>query len=150
MRTGRCIGAFCIVPKITQANTIFSALQSGFGWFRSTDTIQGVDAEVRAVPITLTAKGLYPIGNFEPYAEAGFGYYFCHVELASSGIKFSDDDRVFGWHLGLGATYNINKNFFVGIEGRYLWAKPSFQIAGTKGDVTFDGLTITGNFGFRF
>src|ERR1035437_385544 len=33
----------------------------GIGWFKTTDTEAGFNTDIAVVPITLTAKGLYPI-----------------------------------------------------------------------------------------
>ncbi len=41
---------------------------------------------------------------------------------------------------------DLTNNVFIGAEGRYLWAKPSFG----GQDVKLDGFTVTGNLGFRF
>jgi hypothetical protein len=43
-------------------------------------------------------------------------------------------------------NFNVTPNVFLGAEGRYLWAKPSFG----GQDIKLDGFTVTGNLGFRF
>jgi hypothetical protein len=40
----------------------------------------------------------------------------------------------------------ITSIVFLGVEGRYLWAKPSFG----GQDVELNGFTATGNLGLRF
>jgi hypothetical protein len=43
-------------------------------------------------------------------------------------------------------NFNITQIVFLGVEGRYLWAKPSFS----GDDIKLDGFTVTGDLGFRF
>jgi len=43
-------------------------------------------------------------------------------------------------------NFNITQTTFIGAEGRYHWAKPSFG----GQDIKLDGFTVTGNPGFRF
>jgi outer membrane protein W len=56
----------------------------------------------------------------------------------------------FGGFLGAGANLNLDQNWFVGLEGKYLWTKPQFSFVGQNIDVAFDGWILTGNLGFRF
>ncbi len=114
------------------------ALELGVGAFRSKDSDQKVDT----VPILLTAKGSLPIGNLEPYAEAGVGWYF----VRTRGAGFDDDDSVAGYHVGLGLNVEVVEGIFLGVEGRHLWAKP--EILGR--DIKIDGYSATANLGFRF
>jgi opacity protein-like surface antigen len=51
-----------------------------------------------------------------------------------------------GLHVGVGANFNITDALFLGLEGRYLWAKPS--IGGQ--DIKLDGFTTMVSLGFRF
>lgn len=126
------------------------AAELGIGWFRTTDTIRGVDNEIRVVPVTVTLKVLSPMGNFEPYVAAGAGWYFCHAEFGHLRIQYSDDDNTGGVHVGVGANYDLTPYSFVGIEGKYLWANPELTIDGITADTAIDGLIVTANLGIRF
>ena len=117
------------------------------------------DFEIRAIPITLTAKGVLPLRNVDLFAAAGAGLYFVRAEVFATqqtvgSDSFDDDDIVFGFHGGLGAHFNVTQNIFIGMEGKYLWTRPEFE--GTilekrpEFDADLDGFTITTNIGYRF
>jgi len=114
-------------------------------------TTATVSADLTIIPVTLGLKGSLPMGTFEPFAVAGVGLYFCELEgdISVSGVgsaSASEDDTVFGFFLGAGANFNISPNVFLGLEGKYFWAKPSF--AGE--DMNIDGINLTANIGYRF
>lgn len=118
-----------------------------------TDPILGtasLDVDVTIIPITLGVKGFIPLGNFEPFATAGVGLYYSKAEVSASiagfGASASENDTAFGFYLGAGANFNVAPNILLGLEGKYFWAKPSFE----GEDVEIDGITLTANLGFRF
>lgn len=119
----------------------------------------GADLEIRAIPITLTVKGVLPLRNVDLFAAIGVGFYFVMAEVDVTTYpvgsdSFDDDDIVFGFHGGLGANFNVTENMFIGMEGKYLWARPEFDgtILGRRWefDADLDGFTITINIGYRF
>jgi len=104
----------------------------------------GEDFEVIAV--RLSGIGRMRYGNVEPYGLVGVGVHFVEDKISVAGGSTSEDDTNFGFHIGLGANVNLSPNFFLGIEGRYIIVQ-----TGTFGvDVNLDGLTLTGNLGYRF
>jgi opacity protein-like surface antigen len=140
------------------------AVEFGVGWTKP-DGSASVDVEISPgvfssisanvdltiIPITLGLKGALPMGNFEPYAMGGIGLYYAKAEVSGSvsGIgsaSISESDTAFGYYLGLGANFNLSKEVFVGLEGKYFWAKPNFE----GEDVKIDGINVTGNIGYRF
>ncbi len=127
------------------------AVEGGLGYFETkgpVPTTLGVaDEKVKVMPLTLSLKGQTFFQQFEPYIEAGIGVYFIDDELSIPGLASeSDDDAQVGFHLGLGANYNVTPQVFLGLEGKYLWVKMDTFGA----DVRLDGITLTGNLGFRF
>jgi len=138
----------------------------GFGYFQSSGSASassgGISAaasgDIYAIPVTLAVKAIYPIDKWEIYALGGMGAYFCNAKVnvsgTSGGFSFSGSQSSsatsFGGFLGAGADVNITENWFIGVEGKYLWTKPSFSFAGQSIDAKFDGWTVTGNVGFRF
>ena len=139
------------------------ALELGVGYFKTEATFQGTlpivgtfreEDEISVIPVTLSAKGIYPINSVELFGEVGLGLYFSEGEsnITSTGlgnIRIDDDDTAFGFHLGLGANFNITENIFLGLEGKYLWAGAEFEAYGIKLDADLDGFIVTGNLGFR-
>jgi opacity protein-like surface antigen len=68
-------------------------------------------------------------------------------EVSGSPSNFDGSTKgTFGLHAGGGLNFNITPTVFLGAEGRYIWAKPSFG----GQDIKLDGFTVTGNLGFRF
>ena len=135
------------------------ALEVGIDWFKTDSTVSAgttktkVDIETLSV-FLLSLKGFYPIGNFEPYLFGGVGYYSVQGDISikspvSSGSG-SDMVNALGWHLGLGANYNITPRIFVGAEAKYLWAEPELEMGSKVNQVNIDGLLTTANVGYRF
>ncbi|MBU1171407.1 MAG: porin family protein [Proteobacteria bacterium] len=94
-----------------------------------------------------TAKIFLPLLPIEPYAEFGIGSYFTKLDVEGNLGNFSGSSEVtYGLHAGAGVNLNITENVFLGIEGRYLWAKPSYG----GQDIKLDGFTTTADLGFRF
>lgn len=125
------------------------ALELGAGYFESkaSAVVPAGETKFKVVPITLTGKVLLPLGPVEPYGEFGIGGYITQTDLSGTVREAIDSTKtVFGLHAGAGLNFNITQNIFLGAEGRYLWAKPSW--GGT--DIKLDGFTVTGNLGFRF
>ncbi len=130
----------------------------GLGYFATSGTgsvdFNGVPGtatgDIYAIPLTLALKAIYPIEKWEIYAIGGLGAYFCNVKVSYSAGSPSNSSTAFGGFLGGGIDYNIDRNWFLGVEGTYLWAKPQFTINNVSGDVAMDGWTVTGNIGFRF
>ena len=146
------------------------AMEIGAGYFKSDTSLSGFDPlflgsfqeedEIKVIPLTVTGKGIYRTGNFELFGEFGLGVYFADFEgvLTTSTlgtIRLDDSDSVFGVILGIGATYNITTNAFLGIEAKYL-ATGDAEFKGIAmgipitvgGDL--NGIIVTANLGFRF
>ena len=125
------------------------AMELGAGYFESkaSPAVPPGETKFKVVPVTLTGKVLFPIGPIEPYGEFGIGGYITEADVSGTVGNFSGSTKsVFGLHAGAGVNFNITQTIFLGVEGRYLWAKPS--CGGT--DIKLDGFTVTGNLGFRF
>jgi opacity protein-like surface antigen len=119
------------------------AAELGVGYTKTSGSGDAEGVDLTIVPITLGLKGALPLGNIEPYAMAGVGAYYAKAE----GEGFSENDTTFGFFLGLGANFNLTTNIFLGVEGKYFWAKPSF---GDGGEAKIDGINLTANLGYRF
>ncbi len=125
------------------------ATELGVGYFESKGSPAALpgDTKLKVVPVTLTAKALLPTGPIEPYGEFGIGGYITKFDISGNLGNFGGSTKgVFGLHAGAGVNFNITQSTFIGAEGRYLWAKPSFG----GQDIKLDGFTVTGNLGFRF
>lgn len=111
----------------------------GIGYTKS-DGPAGRDVTI--MPVTAGVKGVLPMGNVEPFATLGVGMYYSEAE----GPGFSEDDTVFGFFAGAGVNFNFTGNMFLGVEGKYFFAEPSFG----SDDLEIDGINLTANLGFRF
>jgi opacity protein-like surface antigen len=127
----------------------FFAAELGVGYFESkaTPAVPAGETKFKVVPVTLTGKVLFPFGPIEPYGEFGIGGYITKVDVSGTIPNFSSSTKgVFGLHAGGGVNFNITPSVFLGAEGRYIWAKPSFG----GQDIKLDGFTVTADLGFRF
>lgn len=108
----------------------------------------------------VTLKGVVSAGPVDMFVGAGVGIYsviwLIDVESSNLGSFGRDDsDFIFGAHAVLGANYNINQFWFVGLEGSYRWtedAELTDTVAGIplfyKGDLS--GYSVEVTVGFRF
>ena len=125
----------------------YERLKDSFG-INSSANWAGIDMNVNA--ITLSAWWYFPIQDkFSVYAGGGVGYYMPSVSLGAEaqsqmndlgglgapyGINANIDasaDNAFGFHLGVGAEYEVANNFGLFADVRYIVVK-------------FDG-TVTGS-----
>jgi len=127
------------------------ALEFSAGYLNTTGSDAGVSWDVTSYPILLSIKGVAPVTGGELYVIAGGGIYITNAELRASGITVSSDDTPFGFQLGLGGNFNLSPNVYLGLEGKYFWAKPTFDVLGLASeDVHIDGIQATANIGYRF
>lgn len=125
------------------------AIELGAGYFESKGSPDAEPGEtkLKVVPVLLTGKVLIPIGPVvEPYGEFGIGAYFTKLNITGNSGRFSGDSKItYGLHAGSGINFNITDTTFVGVEGRYLWAKPKYGGQYIK----MDGFTATAVLGLR-
>jgi hypothetical protein len=111
----------------------------GVGYLKADNSL----VDIKTVPILLSGKMQISILFMAPYVRGGVGAYYSELELKSGegkGGKWST-----GYHGGLGIDFRLGP-VILGIEGTYLATKADFN----AGEVTLDGVTVTGNVGFRF
>jgi opacity protein-like surface antigen len=119
------------------------AFELAGGAFRTRSSAGGGDLrELQVVPITFAIRGTVPLKGFEPYAILGGGAYLVHDEVG--GAK--DDAASFGLFLGAGGNANLTSHLFIGLEARYLFLGTHTFNTSTR----LDGITLTGDVGFRF
>ena len=111
----------------------------GVGYLKAENSLM----ELKTVPILLSGKLQIPVLFLAPYVRGGVGAYYSELELKSGEGKGGQWSA--GYHGGLGVDFRLGP-FLLGIEGTYLSTKPNFN----AGEVTLDGVTVTGNLGFRF
>ncbi|HXE98103.1 MAG TPA: outer membrane beta-barrel protein [Dongiaceae bacterium] len=125
------------------------ALELGGGYFESkgSPAAQPGELKLKVVPLVATGKVLLPIGPFEPYGLFGIGAYITDMEISSNiSTMKSSTEVTYGLHAGAGLNINIQERTFIGIEGKYLWADPSFGGQHIK----LDGFIATAVLGFRY
>lgn len=131
------------------------ALELGIGYFQTSgdDTLLGLKSKssIDIMPLTVAIKGIIPANKFEIYGTGGIGAYFVWADEKLIGVKFSDEDILFGGFLGAGINYNITPTAFLGLEGKYLWTdKTDLSDSGWRQKHKLDGWLATFNVGFRF
>ena len=125
------------------------AVELGAGYFESkgSPAAEPGKLKLKVFPVIATAKVLFPIGSIEPYGLFGIGAYFTDVDVDGNLGELRGTTKItYGLHAGAGINFNITDTVFLGAEGKYLWARPSF--GGT--DLELDGFVTTANIGFRF
>jgi outer membrane protein W len=140
------------------------ALELGMGYFKGKASFEaeGVtaarrQADFNVIPVIVSAKALIPVGPVDPYGELGIGAYFTKFNVSDNLNTFSGT-TTFGLHTGAGMNVNITQNAFIGVEGRYVWANPSFGGQKIKLNDTeyalngfkLNGFTTTLALGFSF
>jgi opacity protein-like surface antigen len=109
------------------------------------------------IPLIVSAKVFVPVSSVGPYGELGIGAYLTNLDVSNNLNSFSGT-TTFGMHAGAGLDVNLSPQAFLGFEGRYVWAEPSFgnqeirlndanyELNGFK----LNGFTTTLVLGFRF
>ena len=127
----------------------------GKGSFKTAPTSHDMDFDV--IPAIVSAKALVPVGPVDPYGEVGIGAYFTKFHVTDNLNTFNGT-TTFGLHAGAGVNINISPNAFIGVEGRYVTANPSFGEQKIKLNDTeyalngfkLNGFTTTVALGFSF
>jgi opacity protein-like surface antigen len=137
------------------------ASELGIGFFKSDGEIKtatgSLDATLDVVDIVYTIKGVYPVGKLELFLGPGIGLYFAksNFTVASGTVTTnaeSDWNTGFGLHVLAGANYNFRADWFLGLEGKYLFAKTKDSII-PEGDASgshLDGVVASAVLGWRF
>ncbi len=139
------------------------ATQSSAGTINGFGFTQRDKFDIDVLPVTFTAKLIFPYKKFEFFGLGGVGAYIVWASLEAKGTingipfseKLSGNDSTFGGYLGLGIHYNITPRIFVGAEGKYLWtdrAKPKTELFEIPLEFRFklNGVLATAVLGFRF
>lgn len=126
-------------------------LELGAGYLRAkgsfnTEDSATNDLEFNVIPVILSGKFMIPVGSVSPYGEVGIGAYFSSLDVSNNGNSFSGTST-FGIHAGAGIDVPVSDKVFLGLEGRYIWADPSFGGQEIKiNDTTYslDGFKLNG------
>lgn len=145
------------------------AIEMGIGYFQTEGDVTVVypgatysgNEKIEVTPFTASLRASIPINVWlEVYGIGGIGAYYVYDRIEPSNYYYShnnynynysyghisDDTTAFGVHLGGGLNYNISRNFFIGVECKYVWLTANLY----GQDVNLGGVRGTGNFGFRF
>lgn len=125
------------------------AVELGAGYFESEGSAaaQPGKTKLHVVPLIATGKVFIPLGVFEPYGLAGIGAYITDLDVSGTTGNFRGSSEItYGFHAGAGFNINFHRHMFAGLEGKYLWAEPSFGGQHIK----LDGFVTTATLGFRF
>jgi opacity protein-like surface antigen len=133
------------------------ASELGMGFFKSDGGTGGPDATIDVFDIAYTIKGVYPVGRLELFIGPGFGLYFAKLDFTgASGFVpanvETDWNTAIGLHVLAGVNYNIRADWFLGLEGKYFFAKTKDPII-LEGDASgthLDGIVASAVLGWRF
>lgn len=134
---------------IGQYFTPMLAIELGAGYFESkgSEFAQPGEIKLKVVPVIATGKVCLPIGPIEPYGLFGIGAYFTKLDVSGNDRSFSGSSEItYGLHAGAGVNINFSDNVYLGVEGKYIWAEPSFSGQHIK----LDGFIPSAVIGLRF
>jgi opacity protein-like surface antigen len=124
----------------------------------STITNASLDQTLKTTYLMLNATLMIPVGEFVPYVEGGGDLFFISTdesfssssvftptgEVSSISGSATNHDQAFGYHVGAGVNWFFTKDYYIGLGGRYIWAKSNDL------DIKLDGVMANINIGVRF
>jgi opacity protein-like surface antigen len=128
-------------------------IEATIGYQGVSITSGGFKFDQDIVPFALTVKGGGVIAEkTRIYAGAGLDLVYVSIDVKGPGIDGSGSDTVFGYHLLGGITYDITNQFFLGLEGKYLWASDVDATISGGGRVmgNVNNFSVMALVGFRF
>ncbi len=141
------------------------SVEAGLGYYKSsTNTLSAggtsVDFDLTNVPFTASVRAGTEIDRVALYGLAGVGYHMTELKVNASSASFSgsisEEDDVFGFHLGAGFAFAVTPRLSLGAELRRTFVKGEYQtLLGPGGlgapttELTLDGLRIGATATFR-
>jgi len=125
------------------------AVEMGAGYFESkgSPAAEVGETKLKVVPLVATGKAFFPLGIFEPYGLFGIGAYVTDMNVDGNTGNYRGTTVVtYGLHAGAGFNINFHDRMFAGLEGKYLWAEPTFG----GHHIKLNGFITTADIGFRF
>lgn len=114
----------------------YFGVEAGIGYLRTRWNVVETENEdetitVSAIPLTLTAKGFFPLGDAARlYAGAGVGAYFAKNTLDGTefgaDVSFDTKATAFGVHAVVGGEYLVTPHLGLEAEVKWFVAKPDF------------------------
>lgn len=113
---------------------------------------------VSAIPVTLTIKGIIPLGKVDLFAGAGAGYYYTMLEnkvkdldgAVLGNLDETYNASAFGYHFVGGVDFNITDSVAIGAEIKQVYVKPESDISGYKQKVNMGGTIANAGVKFKF
>jgi hypothetical protein len=132
-----CIGRY-LHPRV--------AVEIASGWMHD-GVNKDYGNDIKGIPVTFTAKAVFPTGDLDLFAGGGGGIYFAKFHGKYKDMIIDARKNLFGVHGVAGAYYNFSSTFFAGVEGKYvLTQKGDFGILRTS----LSGFGATVDLGYRF
>ena len=100
--------------------------------------------DIQQMPLTLTARFHWPIGNFSPYVGAGLGYYWNSYDQNNTfwnpAAVVSMDNSV-GYHVNAGSEFFLDatKNLALNLDFKYVWNKADITATNAGAGVRLTG-----------
>jgi outer membrane protein W len=122
------------------------AVEIASGYFHD-GVNKGCGNDIKGIPVTVTAKGVYRTGRFDLFAGAGGGIYFAKFHGMYKNTVIDARKNLFGGHAVIGSYYNLGPSLFAGLQGKYIFTRE-----GDFGELrsSLNGFVATAGFGFRF
>lgn len=122
----------------------YLGIEAGLGYFQAERSSPGLDQEVSATSLSLGVVARLPVKDVEFSAGAGVNGSLTKIRETFSGSTAEDRDLNLGYQVGAGIDWYFTPEYFIGLNGRYLWLESDDT------DVDLDGILVDVGVGFRF
>jgi outer membrane protein W len=144
-------------PGIAFAGT-FGALftpnlgvEGTLGYYRAHGSVPGsavtpdTDLALNVVPVLVSLRFVAPLKVAELSARAGAGVHFASFS-SHGGLRRSDEDTAFGFHVGASAAFNLSRTMLFGVDVLRTFVDTDFD--GVDADI--GGLLVSVMLGYKF
>ncbi len=122
----------------------YLGIEAGLGYFQAERSSLGLDQKVSATSLSLGVVARLPVKDVEFSASAGVNGSLTKIRETFSGSTAEDRDLNLGYQVGAGIDWYFTPEYFIGLNGRYLWLEADDT------DVDLDGILVDVGVGFRF
>lgn len=121
------------------------SIEGEVAYWQTDDSEAGVDEKIAVLPLTATLRLRAPLSFADLSAFGGGGLHLAWY-TASGAIEASEDDAVFGWHVGAAVAFRLSPTMLAGAEVRRTFV--AADLGGT--DWKLDGLRVALTLAYHF
>jgi opacity protein-like surface antigen len=130
--------------------TRYLSIEGELAYWQTNVSEGGMDERIAVLPLTASLRVRLPVSFAELSAFGGAGlhvaWYTARAEVTVPPVDVSENDAVFGYHVGAAIAFQLSPTILAGAEVRRTFVTADF--AGT--DVKLDGLRIALTLAYQF